>query len=1396
MPKGSKRQQSQKKSTTKLAQARKGKAQSAGVKEPTGTETVAAAEATSQTLSPVPIPVQGASSSAEGSHPTARATPAAKPPFVSPTTSGKKKRKKSRDASSDLRKQARSSPSLSDNDFAQLDVPSQAKFLFHKLNHPRFRRAFEHLANHYSTLSAQADVSSRRSDDGNSRADGSSPGSDDGNSRADGSSRRSDDGNSRADGSSRRSNDGNSRDGSALESQDQELDFSHLLSTVPKTYSEAFPFEFKFNNRKVDVSADEVKPLDYSAFEYHLPEKGGKHRGEGKESDPKFDLKSASYQAQNHATKRMNEALGKCGFFEQKRVAAFHHMSHPDCAPVYQSLGINAEQSMNNAFIANNVKRYLRRVRETEKKQARVSDQRRMITQSILTAALPSPARRKDNDPSDRQILHNLGLPKGSNRTISGAKRKREASATGADDAYDLLGKRKCGPHLGEDYWHGVRKWVENCSLARNMPGMNETVTERDLYGKNVRAVISCFLKTNKSFSYSQSSSFISSGKIVRDNDGNPKKIQKVLISGSPREVHELMTRNDKNGYSAAKNENGRVLVSERCLRAYWPRHVIIMTRQYALTCGCGICEICQNNVQVPLNCLRKRIIMKERLKLKNMRECRAKRLLKAKIDKYQKQIMDQDGELLCTKMKDAVNDTAFACERIEIDGRKLHHFACALGRCDKEGCGCFVAPKFELECDYDITYCLYTGHDWCSKHGPYWMQRVESKKRCLRCLELPDESQGKWYTKKMRTRYTEPLKKFMGPGGVYEKCMNKMIYHKVMVVHHGKDMLMKSREEDAKSDIGCLLTSADYMERFQALPNGELQSEGFGKDESLSIEGRAVNYDRVQRRINEVLRGERLPPHNSANGANGVNDVATTSNQDGAASETPQASNQDDAASNQDDAASETPQPNATEEPTPLTRERVDAFFSSLSDEKVQNGRTTKANIEYMLNYLLGKEIIDPLIFNRIMDHVDGCSGQYRSGTVLYELALLSAEFQITYDREVQASGHGKSTIDAKNGMDKTYLRNFFIRMVQVLGEEEDDEDGEGLKRVSIHKMENGERVSFARTCLEILSDERRQRIQRGQSKTNKKYDNRHFKWHHYHCRDIGVARGHGIDMVAVGFEKGPKNGIQFHHNYVADKEFPMQVAARRLGCKCGGCKRKSKEPKETRYSGPCKECDYWPIFKLPGEEEGLNDWKMLSFKKKSGCDDEEVDELFGITLRGLGKTLASKVVDGGFGAYEVSNDKEYDYYVVQWDGEPFRVEEDKVLTKGNTSVRVSAGEYVCRAVFLEKLYGAADWWTMTTSKKDGSHMRTIVRMQQVLCPDIKLEARSDTNQFEKGTYKRSVAYADQHGAWKMDKDDHNFLIDESINREEFNYIEDGGGGDEGNDGSGEEGGEESDFD
>ena len=46
-----------------------------------------------------------------------------------------------------------------------------------------------------------------------------------------------------------------------------------------------------------------------------------------------------------------------------------------------------------------------------------------------------------------------------------------------------------------------------------------------------------------------------------------------------------------------------------------------------------------------------------------------------------------------------------------------------------------------------------------------------------------------------------------------------------------------------AKSNKGVVLIEEDYAEKYQGKPNGEIQSKHFGKDASVSMEMRIVNY-------------------------------------------------------------------------------------------------------------------------------------------------------------------------------------------------------------------------------------------------------------------------------------------------------------------------------------------------------------------------------------------------------------------------------------------------------------------------------------------------------------------------------------------------------------------------
>lgn len=106
------------------------------------------------------------------------------------------------------------------------------------------------------------------------------------------------------------------------------------------------------------------------------------------------------------------------------------------------------------------------------------------------------------------------------------------------------------------------------------------------------------------------------------------------------------------------------------------------------------------------------------------------------------------------------------------------------------------------------------------------------------------------------------------------------------------------------------------------------------------------------------------------------------------------------------------------------------------LTDEQRQNGDVVFTNLKVMLNDVKEQKEITTGSLSKIMDTVDGCSGQYRSGTVLMLTSLVAVEYGIVIDRNVQCSGHGKGVVDSQNGVDKLTGFHFQLPSCQPRGE------------------------------------------------------------------------------------------------------------------------------------------------------------------------------------------------------------------------------------------------------------------------------------------------------------------------------------------------------------------------
>ena len=102
-----------------------------------------------------------------------------------------------------------------------------------------------------------------------------------------------------------------------------------------------------------------------------------------------------------------------------------------------------------------------------------------------------------------------------------------------------------------------------------------------------------------------------------------------------------------------------------------------------------------------------------------------------------------------------------------------------------------------------------------------------------------------------------------------------------------------------------------------------------------------------------------------------------------------------------------------------------------------------------------------------------DGCAKQYKSATAVYFLSALAVKYHIVVDRAISASGHGKSSVDAINGIDKNTIMKTTARKVQHV-EDAMKEESKSIKVQSFQDVGGDTKpYSPAEDCQRILEQE-----------------------------------------------------------------------------------------------------------------------------------------------------------------------------------------------------------------------------------------------------------------------------------------------------------------------------------
>ena len=817
-----------------------------------------------------------------------------------------------------------------------------------------------------------------------------------------------------------------------------------------------------------------------------------------------------------------------------------------------------------------------------------------------------------------------MGLPKGSvGALIKACGDLRRGVKDQQAGAFNFLGPRRRWSKVPIEIWEELRHtWLPSCKYVTNIPSKNETVWMRDI-----------------------------SRKIVRCANNKPVLVQKLLRTVPMREIHNELIKPLPVGFHGATNCQGSVLISESALNQKFPTWIVPKTKRYKAMCVCDKCGV-SHDVQLSVNLVRSRIVKQDQCLIDGMRDGRRKDILREKLNQYKSEIMNEN-ELKIKKPSHAAD--MLACEPLEINGIKVHKFACVVRDC--QICKDNYKPiQYEVECDSNIKYCLYIGYHQCTWHGDGFLLEdgnVNGKKKftCTKCDAMSEEEKevilrnkkpASINTKKFKTRYKTPLHKFMEKGGVYEEQMKSYLCHKFHRTFLGQGMALKMitdyASENAKTAI---LTNQDHSERYQPEPDGEFQSQHFGKYQSLSMEGYATTY------FNH------------------------------------------------------------------MKQKTVTNFYSVLSDEKRQDAGTVAQNIRMVLHDLLHNQEVKHQTISTLLSVVDGCAVQYRSGSVFHELCQLSVEFGLVYDRLVQASGHGKSIVDSANGHDKTLLDRFFNNLVA-----NPEELTEGVKQVLTHDRDSeGGLVSLSQTCFEILSNPDRRygaKSHRDRSK-NRYFDERRYLRRNIGAAS-GEGLKYVLKGFQSGEHNGVRAHYNFRADpelLGSDKQ--ICIAVRRFACYCAGCKEKLSQPISCRYSGASKTCIYWDVFKIPDKEEGYNDWKIIDIvpRKKGFNEDDRVARLE-VTMMGVGKRMADQVAIGNYGAYIVDDDR-YDYYIVKWTEMARKAERDERFEIEGEAFMVKKDEWYAKGIWLELV--EQHWWK-TTSQSCIVRMQVVVDSDVEMLP------------------------------------------------------------------------------
>lgn len=438
--------------------------------------------------------------------------------------------------------------------------------------------------------------------------------------------------------------------------------------------------------------------------------------------------------------------------------------------------------------------------------------------------------------------------------------------------------------------------------------------------------------------------------------------------------------------------------------------------------------------------------------------------------------------------------------------------------------------------------------------------------------------------------------------------------------------------------------------------------------------------------------------------------------------------------------------------------------MHSHFSDSSRQDARTTYAHMKVELQYLEDLGILKKDGTGTIVDDTDGCAKQYRSGTALYLNSLLATTHGVIIDRAVGAPGHGKDEVDGLNAVDKRFIAEKMSLIVTP-------EANESSSRMHAEARVDGESMSIAREAARMCGNASRAEGVKSEGKYRKREEASTMKKRVYHVDEpCERHQFENLTMVCTPWYKAKESqghSLKFMYNFRADPKLGLgRIAIRRIPCACAACRMQLGKPwvdnleveQQPRFQTNA-DCIFRDIF-----SGGLNDWHIVELAPGKDNDSEEVEEANRLVVKSWADRAEETIKEGENGAFQTEDPNADGYYLVQWLGQPYQLQESCVLSEYVPPIFVPKGETVCDARYWMKVPRAPQWYTLSDDK-------TKVRLCQVLASNVRLVEESGAEGIAlPKTCNRSQARTLQ--ARKVLS--HESLLDEITRRDVIEFIED----------------------